>query len=190
MTLIVGLGNPTENYKKNRHNIGFQVIDSLVDELKPLKINKNIFNAQLYKINSIFLLKPATYMNNSGFSVSSVAKYYKITNIIVVHDDIELPFGSIRIKHGGGNGGHNGLKSIDAHYGKGYDRIRIGIGKPQNKEDIANYVLSDFSKKESTCLPTIVSYVKDTVLFLLNNDIAETAAKFTVRKSLCSKTEV
>ncbi len=190
MTLVVGLGNPTESYKNNRHNIGFKVIDSLIDDLNSSKISKHSFNAKLYKTSNTLFLKPATYMNNSGLSVISVVNYYKIKRVIVIHDDIELIFGSIRIKHSGGNAGHNGLKSIDAHFGKDYDRIRIGIGKPQYKEEIANYVLSDFSKMEKECLPIIINHAKNTLEFLLKNSISETSTKFTSKKSLCDKPKV
>ena len=185
MTLVTGLGNPGEKYKNNRHNIGFMVIDKLIDDLKPTKINKSTFNGQLYKHKETFFLKPTTYMNNSGLSVISVAKYYNIDKLIVIHDDMEITFGSIRIKHAGGNAGHNGLRSIDAHFGKNYDRIRLGIGKPDDKDQIVNYVLSDFYKEQKDCLEILTDRAKDAVIYLLEHDTKETAEKFTSKKSLC-----
>ncbi len=187
MTLVVGLGNPGPTYKNNRHNIGFMVIDKFLYDLNPSKINKSSFNGELYKTLKTLFLKPHTYMNNSGFSVLQVMNYFDIKRVIVIHDDIEIPFGSIRIKHGGGNGGHNGLKSIDAHIGKDYDRIRLGISKPINKENIANYVLSNFSKKEQKCLPKIISYASETLEYLLSQDAIKCASKYNIKKSLCGE---
>jgi len=187
MTLIVGLGNPGPTYKNSRHNIGFMVIDKFIHDLNPSKINKSSFQGELYKTSKTLFLKPLTYMNNSGLSVLQVMNYFDIKRVIVIHDDIEIPFGSIRIKHGGGNGGHNGLKSIDAHIGKNYDRIRLGISKPINKEDIANYVLSNFSIKEQKCLPKIISYASEALEYLLSQDAIKCASKYNIKKSLCDE---
>lgn len=187
MTLIVGLGNPGPTYKNNRHNIGFMVIDKFICDLNPSKINKNSFNGELYKSKKTLFLKPHTFMNNSGLSVVQVMKYFNVNRVIVIHDDIEIPYGSVRIKHGGGNGGHNGLKSLDAHIGKDYDRIRLGVSKPADKEDVANYVLSNFSKKEQMCLPKIISYASEALEYLLEHDAMECASKYNIKKSLCEK---
>jgi len=187
MTLIAGLGNPGEKYKHNRHNIGFMVVDALVGDLHPTKINRSSFNGELYKTSQILLLKPTTYMNNSGLSIISVANYYKINKLIVIHDDLELVFGAIKIKHGGGHGGHNGLKSIDAHFGKNYDRIRLGIGKPEDKSDVVNYVLSNFYLKERECLEKVIKRAKDAALFLTEHTCEEAAAKYSSKKSICDK---
>ncbi len=186
MTLVVGLGNPTPAYKNNRHNIGFMAIDYLLDSLNPTKINKSTFNGELFKSSKTLFLKPMTYMNNSGESVLKVVNYYDIEDIIVVHDDLEIPFGSIRLKKGGGNGGHNGLRSIDAHIGKDYERVRIGISKPIYKEDISNYVLSDFTKVEQLCLPKILEHSKNAIECLLENDMASCQSKYSIKKSICS----
>ena len=186
MILVVGLGNPEPAYKDNRHNIGFMVIDSFISNLNPSKINKSSFNGELYKFSKILFLKPLTYMNNSGLSIINVMNYFDIKRVIVIHDDLELPFGSIRIKHSGGNGGHNGLKSIDAHISRNYDRIRIGISKPENKQDIANYVLSNFSKKQKECLPKIISYACETLKYLLDHTAVQTASRYN-KKNLCEK---
>lgn len=185
MTLVVGLGNPEPAYKNNRHNIGFMVIDSFISNLNPTKINKSSFGAELYKTSKTLFLKPLTYMNNSGLSVVTVMKYFDVKKVIVIHDDLEIPFGTLRIKHGGGNGGHNGLKSIDAHISNDYDRIRIGISKPKNKEDIVHYVLSDFSKKEKECLSVVISYAKEALEYLLDHSAYEAASRYNIKKSLC-----
>ena len=133
MYLIVGLGNPGEKYKNTRHNIGFMVVNSIINSINPTPINKPQFRGELYKKNNLFLLKPQTFMNLSGESLLIVKNYFKIENIIVIHDDLDLAYGVIKIKKGGGNGGHNGLKSIDKLIGNDYIRVRIGISKPDKK---------------------------------------------------------
>ncbi len=187
MTLVVGLGNPGPAYKNNRHNIGFMVIDKFIYDLNPSKINKSSFNGELYKSSKTLFLKPHTFMNNSGLSVATVMKYFDVQRVIVIHDDIEIPYGSVRIKHGGGNGGHNGLKSIDAHIGRDYDRIRLGISKPADKEEVADFVLSNFSKKEKECLPKIISYASEALEYLLEHDATECASKYNIKKTLCEE---
>ena len=150
MYLIAGLGNPGDKYSKTRHNIGFLVIDEITKKLNTTNITNQNFNAIIQKSSSNLYVKPQTFMNNSGVSILSIVKYYDIPNenIIIIHDDIDLPFGTLKFKIGGGHGGHNGLRSIDNHIGKDYIRVRIGVGKPKRKEDVANYVLSDFSKEQ------------------------------------------
>lgn len=148
MFLIVGLGNPGQKYQNNRHNIGFLVVDSIIHALSATKLNDKNFKGTLYKSNQILLLKPLTFMNLSGESVLNVINFYKITDFLVIHDDIDLPFGAIKFKFGGGSGGHNGLKSIDALCGNEYYRIRYGIGKPSTKERVINWVLEDFCANE------------------------------------------
>ena len=135
--LVVGLGNPELLYKNNRHNVGFMVIDSILDDHSSYeKISKTNFKGELFKLPSMLLLKPMTYMNLSGESVRAVDDYFKPEQIVVIHDDLDLPFGTLRFKIGGGHGGHNGLRSIDAHIGTEYIRARIGIGKPEHKGDV------------------------------------------------------
>ena len=160
MKLIVGLGNPGPTYSNTRHNIGFMVIDKLLDNLNCIDISKKSFDGKLYKCGDVLLLKPTTFMNLSGKSVQSVANFYKIDldDILVVHDDIDLPFGALKIKKGGGNGGHNGLKSIDSMIGKEYNRLRLGVDKPPKKEMVASYVLGKFSSKELEVLDKFVDY--------------------------------
>ena len=150
MYLIVGLGNIGEKYQLTRHNVGFMVIDEITKNLSTSNIQKSNFHSTLEKSGYDLYSKPTTFMNNSGMAVHAIKEYYKlgIEDIIVIHDDIDLPFGTVKFKIGGGHGGHNGLKSIDSHIGKEYIRVRIGVGKPKDKADVANYVLDNFSKEE------------------------------------------
>lgn len=158
MNLIAGLGNIGEEYIFTRHNVGFMVIDEMTRNLTTTKINKSNFNSFVEKNNFDIYVKPKTYMNNSGIAIRAIKDYYKVDlkNIIIIHDDLDLPFGTIKFKIGGGHGGHNGLKSIDSNITREYLRIRIGIGKPKTKEDVANYVLSNFSKEELNNLKDII----------------------------------
>lgn len=148
MFLIVGLGNPGKEYQNNRHNIGFRVVDSLIQTLGAIKQSSKNFQGELYKSSTLLLLKPSTFMNLSGESVQSVLNFYKIADFLVIHDELDLPFGAVKFKFGGGNGGHNGLKSIDSLCGNAYYRIRYGIGKPAIKAQVINWVLQDFSALE------------------------------------------
>ena len=152
MWLFVGLGNPGKEYQKNRHNVGFMVLDAIIEQgagVYPDYRSKFQGFVSEGRIGSrkVMLLKPQTYMNNSGQSVAQAARFYKIdpTNIIVFHDELDLASGDVRIKQGGGNAGHNGLKSIQAHLGTAdFWRVRIGIGRPAYKGEVTNYVLGDF----------------------------------------------
>ncbi|MDF2965440.1 MAG: pth [Rickettsiaceae bacterium] len=153
--LIVGLGNPGTEYQYTRHNIGFLVIDAIANRYNfPSFSNSIKFSAEICQGTisgqKIFLAKPTTYMNLSGASVQKIKSYYKldIADIIVIHDDIDLDFSKLKVKIGGGHGGHNGLRSIDGNIGKDYLRIRFGVGRPISKEDVADYVLNNFSKVE------------------------------------------
>ncbi len=163
MILFVGLGNPTPAYANTRHNIGWRVIDELVDRYSASSISKSSFNGELYRHRDLLFLKPLTYMNNSGKSVLPVKNFFKIPleNIVVIHDDIDLPFGALKYKIGGGNGGHNGLKSIDASIGKEYLRVRMGVDKPLYKSQVADYVLSPFSPEEEKKIPQWVEFCAD-----------------------------
>jgi len=183
MNLIVGLGNPEEKYKNNRHNVGFMVIDSLLGDFQAVSISKNNFKGNLYKYKNNFFLKPLTFMNLSGQSVRAVQDYFKPDKIIVIHDDLDLPFGTLRFKFGGGNGGHNGLKSIDSHVGKDYFRVRIGIGKPEDKSKIISHVLSDFSKSDLEKLGTILDFAKKGTMELCDIDIQKVSQKYSLKNS-------
>ena len=153
MWLVCGLGNPDKKYQYTRHNLGFNLIDSLVDffDFNLLKKDKNI---ELYKgvigKKNCFFCKPLTYMNQSGPPVRKLINFYKIqkSKIIIIHDDLDLAINKIKIKTGGGNGGHNGLASIDESIGNNYKRLRIGIGHPGIKEMVSSYVLENFSNQD------------------------------------------
>ena len=183
MHLIVGLGNIGEKYQLTRHNIGFLVIDEITKNLSTSNINNPNFQSTLLKWGYNLFSKPTTYMNNSGVAVYAIKEYYKIDleNIIVIHDDLDLPFGTVKFKIGGGHGGHNGLRSLDAHITKEYIRVRIGIGKPNDKSDVANYVLSNFSKEELNKLPDIISHTIKAIEPLKTEDIDQVKSKFTLK---------
>jgi len=183
--LLVGLGNPGPKYATTRHNVGFMVVDKLVDELQANPLSSSSFKGELYKAQSNYLLKPLTFMNLSGESVVKVADYFKIAteDIIVIHDDLDLPFGALRFKRGGGHGGHNGLKSIDAHIGKEYIRIRIGIGKPEHKGEVASYVLAPFNKEEQKYLDDIIAQAAKAATKLLDGETLEKVTSlYTIKK--------
>ena len=184
MNLIVGLGNPGSAYKNTRHNIGFMVIDHIIEKLKPSIIKKNSFKAELYKTDNNLLLKPLTFMNLSGQSIFAVKNFYKINNIIVIHDDLDLKFGAVKFKKAGGNGGHNGLKSIDSLIGNDYVRIRMGIGRPN--KDVSSYVLNNFSKEENTHIQTWIEYVSKIVFKIYSLDLELIKSKYSQKEIKCN----
>ncbi|MFY9089417.1 aminoacyl-tRNA hydrolase [Arcobacter aquimarinus] len=183
MYLIVGLGNIGEKYQFTRHNIGFMVIDEITKNLSTSNINNPNFQSTLLKSGYNLFSKPTTYMNNSGMAVHAIKEYYKIDleNIIVIHDDLDLPFGTVKFKIGGGHGGHNGLRSLDSHIGKDYVRVRIGIGKPKEKLDVANYVLSNFSKEEMKLLQDIIPHTIKAIESLKTEEIDVVKTKYTLK---------
>lgn len=124
-------------------------------------------------------------MNLSGNSVIKVKNFYKIEDVVVIHDDLDLPFGALRFKKGGGHGGHNGLKSIDAMAGKEYLRVRMGIGKPEHKGEVASYVLSPFSSENVKCLDEVIQEAADAVEFLLEHSLDETRSKYSKKGRQC-----
>ena len=154
MFLHVGLGNPGSEHKLDRHNVGFMAIDHLLNFYRINDTLKKKFNGHYYKLSqkngTIFFLKPQTFMNNSGRSVSSLIKFFSIkpSSVIVWHDEIDLDKGKIKVKFGGGHGGHNGIRDIIKHIGKNFLRVRIGIGRPDNNLDPSKWVLSSFYKSE------------------------------------------
>ncbi len=183
MHLIIGLGNIGADYLLTRHNVGFMVIDEITKNLTTANINKSNFQSTLLKSGYNLFSKPTTYMNNSGVAVNSIMDYYKIDieDIIVIHDDLDLPFGTVKYKVGGGHGGHNGLRSIDAHIGKEYIRVRIGIGKPEDRSNVANYVLSNFSKEEMNKLQDIITHTIKAIEALKSEEIDQVKSKFTLK---------
>ena len=183
MTLFVGLGNPGSQYEDTRHNIGFKVIDKLVSNFGARDVSKTSFHGQLYRSANSFFLKPNTFMNLSGKSVLSVKQFFKIEldDVIVIHDDIDLPFGALRFKKGGGHGGHNGLKSIDALLGKEYIRVRVGVAKPEHRSQVADYVLHAFSKEESEDLDVLVNHITKSCTALLNETLTSVKSKYSLK---------
>ncbi|MGH1455551.1 MAG: aminoacyl-tRNA hydrolase [Alphaproteobacteria bacterium] len=169
MWLFVGLGNPGSKHEKNRHNIGFMAMDSIASEYPAFSAFKNKFQGEISEgrlgNQKILLLKPQTYMNNSGQSVVKASQFYKIDpdKIIVFHDELDIPASEIRVKQGGGNAGHNGLKSIQSHLGTAdFWRVRMGIGRPPHKEaSVSNFVLDDFSKVERDWLDRYLELAGD-----------------------------
>lgn len=151
--LIVGLGNPGKKYKANRHNIGFMAVDRLAHQhgiSASKKEKRAIVGSGIIDGNPVILAKPQTFMNNSGDSVGPIANYYNIPSerVIVIHDELDIDFGSIRLRKKGGSGGHNGMKSIIQHIGNEFPRIRLGIGRPPGKMPVVAYVLQDFKSND------------------------------------------
>ena len=149
MQVIVGLGNPGKKYDRNRHNVGFKAIDLIAkkNNFGPWRRKfQSKISEGLIKSNKILLVKPETYMNNSGFAIKELFLFFKLNSddLVVIHDDLDLKVGKIKAKVGGGHAGHNGLRSIDQQISTEYLRLRIGIDRPVYKSQVANYVLSNF----------------------------------------------
>ena len=175
MKLFVGLGNPGKKYTNNRHNIGFMALNQIAND-HSFSPWKNKFQGQITdgKLGDekVMLLKPETFMNLSGQSVSETIKFYKIKieDIIVFHDELDLAPAKLRVKISGGHAGHNGLRSIHQHIGADYHRVRMGIGHPGHKDRVANYVLSDFAKSDQNWLQDLLFGISDGAIYLANND--------------------
>jgi len=168
--LVVGLGNPGDAYVKTRHNAGFMVLDEVAESFS-ISIEKKKFDALfgrgLIEDSEVILAKPMAFMNLSGIPVQKILNYFKIPfeDMLVIHDDIDLAFGRLQIKENGGHGGHKGLKSIiETVGGNNFVRLRIGIGRSEEKIDVANYVLSKFSTNEKKLLDTITKRARDAVV--------------------------
>ncbi len=164
--LIVGLGNPGNEYKNTRHNVGFMAIDAIAPDEAVWKKEKNALTTRT-EIDGfkVIFAKPQTFMNNSGEAVAPLMAYYKIPleNVVVIHDDMDLKLGSLREKTGGGSAGHNGIKSIDNAIGKEYRRIRIGIGHPRDFEspiDPADWVLGKFDSEQLKLIKSVIKSIK------------------------------
>ena len=176
MHLLVGLGNCGKEYENTRHNFGFLLIDKIIARHKLIsqkkKFKSDVFSGEIFG-KKVMALKPQTFMNLSGLAVLEAIKFYKIPlqNVIIFHDDLDLAFAKIKYKIGGGNGGHNGLKSIDENIGKEYARIRLGIGRPKHLEyEISDYVLSKFNQEELEIVEKINQKISDNFLELLNSN--------------------
>lgn len=161
MQLFVGLGNPGSKYEKTRHNIGFMAVDAIADAhgfSSESKRFQGLLREGRIGSEKILLLKPQTYMNESGRSVGEALRFYKLApeDVVVFHDELDLAPGKIRVKKGGGHAGHNGLRSLHAHIGEAYRRVRLGIGHPGHKSKVSGYVLNDFAKAEQDALSDLL----------------------------------
>ncbi|MFM7084546.1 MAG: aminoacyl-tRNA hydrolase [Hyphomicrobium sp.] len=176
MKLFVGLGNPGEKYASHRHNIGFRAVDHIAEtyHFPPWKKKfKGLLTEGIIGETKVILLKPQTYMNESGQSVGEAARFYNFNekDILIFHDELDLPSGKVKVKIGGGNAGHNGLRSITAHVGNETVRVRLGIGHPGSKEAVAYYVLSDFPKKEAAFLEHLLNIIAKNASYLTSDDL-------------------
>jgi len=174
--LLVGLGNPTPDSNDNRHNVGFKIIDAIntkfgLSKQKPkfkgLLTTGNISNKKVYAI------KPLTFMNNSGICIRELIEYFKIDpeNVIVFHDDLDVDFKKIKAKFGGSSAGHNGIESIDKFIGKDYARVRVGIGKPEKKIEVSDFVLTNFSEEEKEELGKVIQNIIESMPILIDKKL-------------------
>ena len=176
MRLLVGLGNPGEKHLNNRHNIGFMAADKIREtyDFSPYRRRfQGLISEGKIGNNSVRILKPTTFMNESGRSVGETVKFFKLSSdkVFVFYDDLDLVPGKCRVKLGGGAGGHNGLKSIDNQIGNDYWRVRLGIGHPGHKDRVLRYVLQDFAKKEqNTWLAILLESLADNIQLLIESN--------------------
>lgn len=191
MKLIVGLGNPGREYDKTRHNIGFDIIDMLAEDMGINSFREKfqgLIGETTIDDEKVFLLKPQTYMNLSGNSIKEVIKFYKLDpeeDLIVIYDDMDLPTGQLRIKLKGSAGGHNGMKSIISHMGNDFFRIKCGIGKSKRREDTVNFVLGGFSKDEMKEVePMMDDAVKAAKSLLTAKNIDRVIQKYNKKKQI------
>lgn len=186
MKLLVALGNIGKEYKETRHNFGFLLLDKIASNhqfsLSGVKYKSEILTGNIGN-EKIIAIKPQTFMNLSGEAVISIMSFYKIAieDILVFHDDLDLAIGKVKVKIGGGNAGHNGLKSIDANIGSNYMRLRLGIGRPQNAEfEVSNFVLGKFSKDEKIIVEEVNEKCSKLIARLLENDMAGFMNEFSI----------
>lgn len=184
--MIVGLGNPGPRYQDSRHNIGFMVADELADRgglswRGAPKLRGDTSSGRLGR-ESVILLKPQTYMNVSGESVGAAARFYRVdtAQVIAIHDDVDLELGRLKLKRGGGDGGHKGLRSMTQHLGAGYIRIRVGVGRPQFGE-VSDHVLADFHRDEARQVEDVVSLSADAVECVMIEGLKEAMNRHNAR---------
>ncbi len=178
MKLIVGLGNPGAKYARNRHNIGFMALDRIAEDhgFAPWKSkHQGVTTEGRFGAERAVLLKPETFMNNSGQSVQAAMRFHKLepSDVIVLHDEIDLAPGKVKCKTGGGHAGHNGLRSIHAHIGPDYDRVRLGVGHPGHKDAVPGYVLRDFPKADEGWLDDVLRGISDGAPELARGDTSK-----------------
>lgn len=190
MWLITGLGNPGPSYAAHRHNIGFRVADELADRVgarfrAPTRMRADVAEGRLGapgpESTRAVLLKPRTFMNDSGGAVSNACRYYQITpdRLVAIHDELDLDLGTLRVKYGGGDNGHNGLKSMRSSLSTGdYFRVRFGVGRPAGRQDPAAFVLSNFSRRERDEVEIGIRRAADAVESLINSGLSYTQEQF------------
>lgn len=188
MRLVVGLGNPGPRYACNRHNVGFMAVDEIVRRYSfaPFKSRfQALFSEGPLGTARLIVMKPLTYMNESGRAVGEAARFYKLapSEVLVIHDEIDLAAGKVKVKQDGGNAGHNGLRSIDAHIGPDYWRLRVGVGHPGDKELVHPHVLSDFTREDEAWLEKLLGAIADALPLLIAGD----DARFMTRVALLTK---
>ncbi len=183
MLLFVGLGNPGTQYENNRHNVGFMAVDAIAEHVGGVSFRSK-FQGQYAEViidgQKVGILKPETFMNESGQSVGKAAKFYKLNpeQIVVFHDELDLEPGKVRLKDGGGHAGHNGLRSIEAHLGtKEYKRVRLGIGHPGDKKRVKTYVLNDFAKAEQPIFDTLTGAVAKNINYIVKGNESDFMSK-------------
>jgi PTH1 family peptidyl-tRNA hydrolase len=175
MLLLVGLGNPGPSYRDNRHNVGFMAVDAIHGRWR-LGPYRTKFHGDVAEGTidgeKVLVLKPQTYMNESGRAVQAVMTFYKLkpADLVVFHDELDLAAGKLRVKTGGGHAGHNGLRNIQAHIGPEFRRVRIGVGHPGDKNKVVGHVLKDFSKEDQTWRDTLLDAVADNADLLVSGD--------------------
>lgn len=178
MKLFVGLGNPGAKYARNRHNIGFMAVERIAEDhgFAPWRAKfQGLVSEGRLGAEKVALLKPETFMNLSGQSVGEAMRFFKLTpaDVLVFHDELDLAPGKLKLKGGGGHAGHNGLRSIHAHIGESYGRVRLGIGHPGHKDRVAHYVLSDFAKADEGWLDDLLRGISDGAPYLATGDGAK-----------------
>ena len=176
MLLLVGLGNPTPDSENNRHNVGFKIIDSINKKFSLSKQKpkfKGLLTTGIIEKKKVYAIKPLTFMNNSGVCIRELIEYFKIDteDVIVFHDDLDVEFGKIKTKFGGSSAGHNGIASIDKFIGKDYSRVRIGIGKPRENIEVADYVLQNFDEEQSVGIEKISKDITDSISILVEKKL-------------------
>ena len=176
MLLFVGLGNPNPNNSNNRHNVGFLVIDAINEKFKLSKQKpkfKGLLTTGKIDDQKVFAIKPLTFMNSSGICIKELVDYFKIDvkNVFVFHDDMDIELGKVKVKVGGSCAGHNGIDSLDKNIGKNYSRVRIGIGRPKQNSNSADYVLENFSTDEKINLEEVTKNITESISVLMSKDL-------------------
>jgi len=196
MVVVVGLGNPGREYTKTRHNIGFEVVEALADEggfgAWRSTADKALVSKGRIGKHEVLLVKPMTFMNLSGDAVGALMRYYKaeVSELVVVHDELDFDPGVVRVKLGGGHGGHNGLRSIAAHVGQDFARIRVGIGKPPARMQGADFVLSSFDKGERSLVDEAVASAAKAVRMFVEEGVQAAMTEFNRRREAASVGEL